>query len=81
MDDQIDFGATDRYNWHPSGVECIDIAEGFGFTLGNVIKYLWRAEAPDCPPEDRLKSLQKAERYLLREIGNTAIEVSREEQT
>jgi len=54
-----------HYNTHPSGVECIDIAEGFGFNLGNVIKYLWRADEKGAPLEDLLK----AQWYLKREIS------------
>ena len=31
-----------HYNGHPSGVECIEIAEYMGFNIGNAFKYLWR---------------------------------------
>ncbi len=31
------------YKEHPSGVECIDIARYYCFSIGNAIKYLWRA--------------------------------------
>ena len=54
-----------HYNAHPSGVECITVAEHFGFNLGNVIKYLWRAEEKGAPIED----LKKAAWYLAREIS------------
>ena len=53
-----------HYTAHPSGVECITITEGFSFNLGNVIKYLWRAEEKGALIAD----LQKAEWYLRREI-------------
>lgn len=53
-----------HYNAHPSGVECITVAECFGFNLGNVIKYVWRAEEKGAPLED----LKKAAWYLNREI-------------
>ena len=53
-----------HYNAHPSGIECIDVVEHFGFNLGNVIKYLWRAEEKGAPIED----LRKAAWYLGREI-------------
>jgi TPR repeat protein len=46
-------------------VECITITEGFCFNLGNVIKYIWRAEEKGAPIAD----LQKAEWYLRREIA------------
>lgn len=38
-----------HYNAHPSGVECVDVAEHYGFNVGNAIKYLWRAglKSPD----------------------------------
>lgn len=54
-----------HYNQHPSGVECIDIVEHYGFNLGSAIKYIWRAglKSPD-PIED----LRKAEWYIRREI-------------
>lgn len=32
-----------HYTSHPSGVECITIARHYCFTIGNAIKYLWRA--------------------------------------
>lgn len=54
----------EHYKAHPSGVECIAITEGFNFNLGNVIKYIWRAEEKDAP----LVDLRKAEWYLRREI-------------
>ncbi len=53
-----------HYNLHPSGVECIDITEHMNFNLGNVVKYLWRADEKDAPIED----LKKAQWYLEREI-------------
>lgn len=33
-----------HYMAHPSGVECVTIAEHYGFNIGNAIKYLWRSE-------------------------------------
>ena len=53
-----------HYTMHPSGVECITVAEHFGFNLGNTIKYIWRAEEKGAPIED----LEKARWYLSREI-------------
>lgn len=32
-----------HYTKHPSGVECIDITRHYCFSVGNAIKYLWRA--------------------------------------
>jgi hypothetical protein len=54
-----------HYTTHPSGVECIQITEHFGFILGNVIKYVWRAEY-----KNGLEDLKKARWYLDREIKN-----------
>jgi len=55
-----------HYCMSPSGIECIQITEHMSFTLGNVIKYTWRAdEKHDSPLED----LKKARWYLDREIA------------
>lgn len=32
-----------HYNSHPSGIACIEIARHYCFSIGNAIKYLWRA--------------------------------------
>lgn len=53
-----------HYTTHPSGVECIEIAEHFSFCIGNAIKYCWRADEKDSDIED----LRKAVWYLQREI-------------
>ena len=53
-----------HYTSHASGVECIQIAECFDFSLGNVIKYCWRADEKGNALED----LKKAQWYLSREI-------------
>lgn len=54
----------DHYKQHPSGVECITITEHMNFNLGNVIKYVWRADEKGHDIED----LRKAAWYLEREI-------------
>jgi uncharacterized protein DUF3310 len=53
-----------HYKAHPSGVECIDVAEHMNFNRGNALKYLWRAGLKGCALED----LRKARWYLDREI-------------
>jgi hypothetical protein len=53
-----------HYNVHPSGIECIQVTEHFGFCLGNAIKYLWRADEKGASIED----LKKAAWYIDREI-------------
>ena len=49
-----------------SGVSCIDIAELFPYSLGNTIKYAWRAGKKDNLKQD----LGKCEWYLNRAIEN-----------
>lgn len=63
MTDAVDHPA--HYNGHPSGVECIDVVEHMGFNLGNVIKYVWRADHKG----DAIEDLRKARWYLEREIA------------
>jgi len=54
-----------HYNIHPSGVECIEIAEQLGFNLGNAYKYVFRHRHKGKAQED----LQKALWYLKRECS------------
>lgn len=61
-DDPVNHPA--HYTKHPSGVECIDITEHMNFTLGNAVKYIWRASLKGKAVED----LQKAAWYINREI-------------
>lgn len=63
MSDEINH--PQHYTEHPSGVECIEIVEHMSFTLGNVIKYVWRADLKGNDIED----LEKAEYYIRREIN------------
>jgi hypothetical protein len=53
-----------HYNEHPSGVECVTIAEAFSFNVGNAVKYLWRAGLKG----DRIEDFEKARWYVDREI-------------
>lgn len=53
-----------HYTSHPSGVECIAVTEHMSFCLGNVMKYIWRADEKGASIED----LKKARWYLDREI-------------
>ena len=53
-----------HYVSHPSGAECIEIAEHMNFCLGNAIKYIWRADLKGRALED----LRKARWYVDREI-------------
>lgn len=54
-----------HYNALPNGIETIDVTEWFGFSLGNAIKYIWRAGKKG----DTLEDLRKARWYLDREIN------------
>jgi len=45
-------------------VECIDVTERLSFTIGNAVKYLWRADYKG----DAIQDLQKAVWYIQREI-------------
>ena len=53
-----------HYTQHPSGIECIQITEHMGFSLGNAAKYIWRADLKD----DAIQDLEKAAWYIAREI-------------
>lgn len=57
-----------HYNSHPSGIECITIARHYTFSIGNAIKYLWRAGLKQDPSmEDRekeIEDLEKAKWYI-----------------
>jgi len=53
-----------HYTAHPSGVECIQITEHMTFCLGNVVKYVWRADL-----KGGVEDLKKARFYIDREIA------------
>lgn len=57
-----------HYTSHKSGVECIQITEHLNFTLGNAIKYLWRADL-----KNGTEDLKKAIWYIQREISRRTI--------
>lgn len=61
-----------HYTSHPSGVEAIEITRWMSYNLGNVVKYVWRADLKGKNIED----LEKAQFYLNDEIirlkGNNA---------
>lgn len=67
-----------HYTSHPSGVECITIAEHMTFNAGNVLKYIWRAglkDGPDGEEAKLLEDLRKAQWYLAREIARKEAEL------
>lgn len=55
-----------HYNLNPWGIETYEITKHFSFTMGNVLKYLMRADYK----ENRLQDLEKAAWYLAKEIAN-----------
>lgn len=55
-----------HYNSHPSGIECITIAQHHNFNVGNTLKYLWRCGLKDG--EDVTEALRKAAAYVAFEI-------------
>lgn len=57
-----------HYTQHPSGVECIDITRHYCFSIGNAIKYLWRAglkqDSDLTSREKEIEDLEKAIWYI-----------------
>ena len=54
-----------HYTSHPSGMECIEIARHYCFSIGNVIKYLWRAGLKkDAGLEDRQKEIEDLKKAI-----------------
>lgn len=56
------------YTKHPSGIECIEIARHYCFSIGNAIKYLWRAglkqEVGKSDVTKEIEDLEKAKWYI-----------------
>ncbi len=68
MSDKINH--PDHYTSHPSGIECIEITQHHNFTVGNAIKYLWRAGLKESEPcEDDLRKAIKYIEFELKRIG------------
>jgi len=55
-----------HYRSHPSGIECIMIAEHMSFNIGSVFKYCWRHGLKDS--SKTIEDLRKAQFYLQKEI-------------
>jgi hypothetical protein len=57
-----------HYTKHPSGIECIEITRHYCFSIGNAIKYLWRAglkkDANLSDKQKEIEDLQKAIWYI-----------------
>ena len=58
VENEVDnVNAPKHYTSHPSGIECIQIAELLPFNLGNAIKYLWRGDLKWNKQEDTKKAI------------------------
>ena len=54
-----------HYTSHPSGIECIEITRHYCFSIGNAIKYLWRAGLKkDASLEDKQKEIEDLEKSI-----------------
>lgn len=57
-----------HYTSHPSGIECIEITRHYCFSIGNAIKYLWRAglkkELGFEDKQKEIEDLEKAKWYI-----------------
>lgn len=54
-----------HYTSHPSGIECITITRHYCFSVGNAIKYLWRAGLKkDMGLEDIQKEIEDLEKAI-----------------
>lgn len=53
-----------HYNSHPSGVETIRVTAHHDFTIGNAIKYIWRAGLKNEGSTNEIQDLGKAVQYL-----------------
>ncbi len=65
MSDDDPVNHPKHYTSHPSGVECVEIAEHYNFNVGNALKYLWRA---GLKTTDSIEDLKKGRWYIDREI-------------
>lgn len=53
-----------HYRKHPSGIECIEVVRHMNFNLGQVFKYIWRADHKGLT----IENLKKARWHLDDEI-------------
>lgn len=66
-----------HYTSHPSGIEVIELTRHMNFNLGNVVKYVLRADHTETP----ILSLRKAAWYLKDEIDRREREITKEENS
>lgn len=70
-----------HYTSHPSGVECIEIARYYPFSIGSAVKYLWRAglkkDAGLSDKEKEIEDLEKARWFIDDRINELKNEISK----
>lgn len=70
----------EHYTSHPSGIECIEVTRHYCFSIGNAIKYLWRAglkkDASLTDNQKEIEDLKKAIWYIKDRIKQLGGEVS-----
>ena len=70
----------EHYTSHPSGIECIEVTRHYCFSIGNAIKYLWRAglkkDASLTDNQKEIEDLKKAIWYINDRIKQLGGEVS-----
>jgi hypothetical protein len=68
VDEPDNVNHPEHYTSHPSGIECIEIARCYPFSIGNAIKYLWRAglkkDASLTDNQKEIEDLKKAIWYI-----------------
>ena len=65
MDKSSNINHPEWYNKNPSGIECIDVARHYCFSIGNAFKYLWRAGLKtDSNLSDRQKEIEDLEKAI-----------------
>ncbi len=81
MTDNVNHPA--HYTSHPSGIECIEVVRHYCFSIGNAIKYLWRAglkkEQGIDEIDKEIEDLNKAIWYINDRIHQ--LEMSRKPKT
>ena len=64
--------APHHYNWHPEGIECIEVREMMcSINLADAVKYIWRHQHKGHPATDIRKAIQSVSNELKR-INNAA---------
>lgn len=61
-----------NYYQHPSGVECITVAQHHNFNVGTILKYSWRLGRKEGA--DSIEDLRKIQTYAQFEIDRITAE-------